>query len=240
MHEQTKTRDRTVAATTRTNCKTACPTNCATQYPCTTCTNTCTTCTSQCACTSLCPSECSLTVGDNDLQITTSVQQAQAGHALLFGYTVAGTVSGTTPTNSGCDGAYHGDGVYREVVRPGNNNFSMLTTPQTTPTNKPADCTRKFSAGSTTARLLESSLWYAAKYGGFIDANGNALPDRSTEWDANNDGIPDRFFYADNPAQLGASLENFLEVIATISSSASVVANSDHPERGHAYLPGPL
>ena len=193
---------------TRTTCNTACPATCAT-----TCANT-------------CASECNTTVAENELKITTSVQQASAGNALLFGYTIAGTVSGSTPTNTKCDGAYHGDGVYREVVRTGGKNFSMLTDPQDTPSNKPVDCVRKFQAGTNTARLPEHPLWYGAKYGGFIDANANALPDTKSEWDTNNDGVPDRFFFADNPAQLGKSLETFLEIIATVSSSAAVVANS--------------
>lgn len=215
----------------------ACMIGCGTNTGCkTTCGTTQTSCKAACTAAASCKSDCS-TVAANQIRITTSAEQVYAGHALLFGYTITGTSASTSPTNAAgtastvCDGAYHQDGVYREVVRKDSKNFSMLTTPVDTPANKPAACVRMFTAGSNTAQLLQPALWYAAKYGGFTDVNANSVPDGhtsrdSTEWDANGDGTPDRFFYADNPALLGTSLERFLEVIATISSSASVVANS--------------
>ncbi|AUB81878.1 pilus assembly protein [Candidatus Thiodictyon syntrophicum] len=215
--------------------ETECPTTCEKIYTACGTTDTCknnrTNCLAACTATANCKSDCS-TVAANQIRITSSAEQVYAGHALLFGYTITGTSAGTSPTNAAgtastlCDGAYHQDGVYREVVRKDGKNFSMLTTPVDTPANKPAACVRMFTAGSNPARLLEPALWYAAKYGGFTDVNANAKPDLATEWDSNDDDTPDRFFYADNPALLGTSLERFLEVIATISSSASVVANS--------------
>lgn len=174
-----------------------------------------------------------------ELRVVTSAQHVYAGHSLLFGFTVTGTNNGSTPPappvksppNIPCDGAYHGDGVYREVVRQGaGGNFSLLSSPQDNPSRKPADCVRRFTAGATATGLLENPLWYTAKYGSYDDSNYNQRPDRVNEWDAkpdgNPDGEPDGFFFADNPSELGQSLSDFLEVISTTSSSASVAANS--------------
>jgi len=167
----------------------------------------------------------------NELRVATSVQHVYAGNSLLFGFTVTGTNNGSTPSNTLCDGAWHGDGVYREVIRKGSTgNFSLLSNPQDNPSRKPADCVRRFSAGTTAAKLLENPLWYAAKYGSYNDSDYDGRPDRDNEWDAKPvdepDGQPDGFFFADNPAELGQSLTEFLEVISTTSSSASVAANS--------------
>lgn len=165
------------------------------------------------------------TVSADELQVTTSGVQAYAGHTLLFGFTVTGTSGGSNESRDGCDGDYHGDGVYREVVRPGGKNFSEFSGDHVED-NKPSDCVRKFRAGTSTADLLENPLWYAAKYGEFHDTNDNQRPDQDVEWDADTDGVPDNFFFADNPSELGPTLGRFLQAISTTSSSASVVANS--------------
>ena len=42
---------------------------------------------------------------------------------------------------------------------------------------------RTFSPGTTAAAsYLKDPLWYAAKWGGFIDRNGNGIPDQRDEW----------------------------------------------------------
>lgn len=60
------------------------------------------------------------------------------------------------------------------------------------------------SAGSVyiPTSLPMSPMMLIAKYGGFIDRNSNGLPDLSSEWDWNGDGLPDNFFYAENGKQL--------------------------------------
>jgi len=83
-----------------------------------------------------------------------------------------------------------------------------------------------FTLGTSTATLLNEPLWYAAKYGSFIDTDSDQYPNGIGEWDSNNDGYPDGFFFASNPGQLGPSLKRFLDVISTTTSSAAVAANS--------------
>ncbi|CAG0889455.1 unnamed protein product [Cyprideis torosa] len=87
------------------------------------------------------------------------------------------------------------------------------------------------------AGVLQDPLWYAAKWGGFYDSNGNKKPDLQSEWDETNnsdgssgpDGLPDNYFYATNPLQLEKSLNRvFLTILQRASSgtAAAVVSNN--------------
>ena len=59
-----------------------------------------------------------------------------------------------------------------------------------------------FDLGSNTAQLLEQPLYYAAKWGGFSDSDGDGTPNLVPEWDRKDnstgafapDGIPDNYF----------------------------------------------
>jgi type IV pilus assembly protein PilY1 len=83
-----------------------------------------------------------------------------------------------------------------------------------------------FGGGTT---LLKST----AKYGGFIDSNGNNLPDLTSEYDADNDGDPDNYFAANNAAELTNALTQALVDIqekAATSTAISVLATSGEGE----------
>ncbi|MDZ7922951.1 MAG: PilC/PilY family type IV pilus protein [Marinagarivorans sp.] len=101
---------------------------------------------------------------------------------------------------------------------------------------------KNFTLGSSTVAgakvsLLEAPLFYASKWGGFNDVNGNGKPDLAQEWDRKNnhtgafgaDGIPDTYFFAVNPQelkkQLTAILVDILERTAA-GTAASVVSNT--------------
>jgi len=89
--------------------------------------------------------------------------------------------------------------------------------------------TRTFTAATTkaAATLLKDPLWYAAKWGGFVDKNSNNKPDLDIEWDADGDGMPDTYLLVQNPLKLKESLKKSLDNIANRSSSASnISANS--------------
>lgn len=94
---------------------------------------------------------------------------------------------------------------------------------------RPAQCTwglplsseRTFVAsGSPSATLLESPLWYAAKYG--------AVADPATEaWDTTGDGSPDNYFLVTNPARLRDQMRSaFNAILGTAGSSSSLATNS--------------
>lgn len=141
------------------------------------------------------------------------------------------------------------DGVYLEVQDESDTTPYFLNTPPNRlpgycdRTSPPTDCnrlpylgaanggdttTRSFSPGTATgATLLKDPLWYAAKWGGLVDSNGNGRPDLDSEWDADGDGLPDTYFLVQNPLKLKESLKKTLDNIASRSSSASnVSANS--------------
>lgn len=96
--------------------------------------------------------------------------------------------------------------------------------------------TRTFEpSGTAAATLLKDPLYFAAKWGGFIDKNGNDIPDQIDEWDAKNnitqeagpDGVPDNYFQVTNALglkdQLSTAFNNILEREA---SSSTVTVNS--------------
>ncbi len=94
-----------------------------------------------------------------------------------------------------------------------------------------------FQIGASSASLLEQPLYYAAKWGGFTDVDGDGTPNLQREWDQRinatgalgSDGLPDSYFYAVNPkllkSQLTAILVSILDRTAS-GTSAAVVTNT--------------
>lgn len=86
---------------------------------------------------------------------------------------------------------------------------------------------RTFVAGGSAATLLKDPLWYAAKWGGFVDQNNNQRPDLPLEWDADNDGVPDTYFLVQNPLSLKAALKkSFNTIVEKSASSGNLAVNS--------------
>ncbi|MGB6377544.1 MAG: fimbrial protein, partial [Syntrophobacteria bacterium] len=79
----------------------------------------------------------------------------------------------------------------------------------------PTAASRVFTPGATAgAELLKNPLWYAAKWGSFLDHNSNGIPDLPAEWDENEDGNPDNYFYVQNPLLLERNLNRaFLAIL---------------------------
>ena len=94
-------------------------------------------------------------------------------------------------------------------------------------THLPLSSTRTFypdaSGGSVTASLLKDPLWYAAKWGGFNDIDGNSRPDTQAEWDEDNDGQPDTYFYVTNALKLEEQLnKSFADIVKKAGSGTAV------------------
>jgi len=69
----------------------------------------------------------------------------------------------------------------------------------------------------------------AARNGGFHDANGNQQPDLVSEWDSNDDGLPDNYFEATDGKRLEIELLKAIRDIlnrASSGTSVSVLATS--------------
>lgn len=170
---------------------------------------------------------------DNTLTVKVTPVYEAGGIRQNMGYIISGTSN---------DGVYlvaqdeNVDQAYYLNVPPGRSpGYCDVASP-------PADCNKlpyiggtgslayseiNFTAGSSTASLLKDPLWYAAKWGGFIDKNGNDRPDLQAEWDADGDGIPDTYSPVQNPTKLKERLRRNLEDIIERNASASnVAANS--------------
>jgi type IV pilus assembly protein PilY1 len=62
-----------------------------------------------------------------------------------------------------------------------------------------------------------------SRYGGFIDANANRLPDLDGEWDRNGDGIPDTYFEARDNTSIRSAIEKaFSDILARSASGTAV------------------
>lgn len=164
-------------------------------------------------------------VGAGEIRIDNSVPYAIAGNSLRFSYTVTGTKE---------------DGLNSTWAnRPGGWNFDALKFPPDPVPHTVTSTSKVFEAGSTAATLLKKPLYYAAKYGGFEDEDGDGTPRNaegdSREWDIQNnltgqagaDGVPDNYFSVSNPALLEAGLENvFASIAGDVASGSAASANS--------------
>lgn len=83
------------------------------------------------------------------------------------------------------------------------------------------------AASASAATLLKDPLWYAAKWGGFTDRNGNNRPDLSIEWDSDSNSTPDNYFLVQNPLKLYDALRTtFNSIIDRTSSAGNLTANT--------------
>jgi len=169
------------------------------------------------------------TINDNTntFSVTTQVFAQSSGGHMALAYILEGTTddgfhahsgingfdwTDTSDIGSDCsdaDGCYLGDGA----------------------------STKTYTLGTSSASQLKDPLWYASKWGAFVDSNSNNIPDLVSEWDREinatgqdgSDGIPDSYFYASNPNELEASLSRvFNEILQRVSSgtAAAVVSNN--------------
>lgn len=92
---------------------------------------------------------------------------------------------------------------------------------------------------------LETPLYYAAKWGAFIDSDGDKTPNLQQEWDSRinitglqgQDGVPDSYFLVDNPAKLEDALRRILEAILerVASGTAAAVVSNEQNGIGAVY-----
>lgn len=160
------------------------------------------------------------------IQVTTDVVAESTNNRQGFGYAISGTTRDGAHFHSGIEGFNFTDptGVT------GCNNC-QVNDPPTSVT---------YAIGSTLAKQLEDPLFYAAKYGGFVETGtGNQIPDLQDEWDLRDanglpvaDGIPDNYFFVANPLALESALDRaFIAILAT-SSASSVATNSTSLQTG--------
>jgi type IV pilus assembly protein PilY1 len=158
---------------------------------------------------------------DGTVDIRASSNYAAGGCIQHMGYVISGTSS---------------DGIYLEIRDPDTavDVDYYLDTPNTASVALPTDTTRNFSVGTnpSAAFVDHDPLWYAAKWGGFLDSNENNVLDDSAsekEWDNRNggDGVPDSYFLVTNAGELKAQLERaFTEILKRDGSASAAATNS--------------
>lgn len=164
----------------------------------------------------------SYTITSSQITVTTQTYIKSTPYLMGFGYVISGT------NNKDGFHAHSGiNGFFYPGASPGVDPTGVAACSTTTPCQVTDAATSvTYTLGASSTKLLQPALWYAAKWGGFNDVNKNGVPD-SKEWDSITAGQPDNYFSVTDPGQLETSLEKvFQSVIAAISSSSSVVANS--------------
>lgn len=156
-------------------------------------------------------------ITSSKITITTDVIAQSTGEKMGFGYVISGTTNDGFQVHSGINGA--------SIADCSNCQKDNSAT------------SKEYSLGSSSADFLKSPLYYAAKWGGFTDLDGDKKPSSTQEWDTTDnatgdsvsDGIPDKYFLATNPSQLESQLKQVLDsIIASTSAgtNAAVVSNS--------------
>ncbi|MGB1271318.1 MAG: hypothetical protein ACPG5T_04525, partial [Endozoicomonas sp.] len=166
-------------------------------------------------------SACSSAIGDTQVQISVRQEAKNAGAETWYSFTVTGTDR---------------DGIYSPLAE---DTGSLVSQGQGVAVSHIFNAT----AGGA-ATLLPKPIWFAAKYGGFKDLDGDGTPGfdddgdghpdpgDSREWDSRinhsgltgSDGLPDNFFFSRNPSMLATQLEQVLSDISRRVSSATNTA----------------
>ena len=179
-------------------------------------------------------------ISGNTIKIKTGVVGASSLNGQGFGYVISGTDK---------DGPHFHSGAYGYTFTDSTN----LSVTPTTNINASGGCqscnasdgetTASYQASGQVSSQLQDPLFYAAKWGGFTDANGTGKPDSVSQWDTRladgkpgSDGVPDNYFYVTNPAALETSLQRAFQSILLNASSASVASSSTSLNTGaHIY-----
>jgi Tfp pilus tip-associated adhesin PilY1 len=191
--------------------------------------------------------------GITTITVKTKPIYASSGNGNWAGYYINGVSGGgavtynTNPALGGGAASNTGSGEYYDIrCGQGITGNSVGCQPyfggtvQTVPYTLAVE--RTFTVTGSNAGLLKDPLWYASKYGGFKDSDkvsttGFNLPDKTAEWDVNADGLPDTYFFAQNPLQLEGKLAAAFAAILnqTSSGTAASVLSSSTTGEGAIY-----
>ncbi|POZ50865.1 pilus assembly protein [Methylovulum psychrotolerans] len=156
------------------------------------------------------------TVTSSQVIIKTGVIAQSTSFPMAFGYVINGTTQ---------DGFHAHSGIYSYKYTDPTGVTACNTCSISSP---PAFTSVTYTIGTATnGQSLQQPLYYAAKWGGFVDAGGDKAITSPSEWDANQDGLPDRYYAATSPQKLATSLADaFADVLRTPASASSVATNS--------------
>jgi type IV pilus assembly protein PilY1 len=104
----------------------------------------------------------------------------------------------------------------------------------------PVRSSRTFTPGvASGARFLKDPLWYAAKYGGFNEADSTPGPNLPIEWDTDANGVPDNYFLVTNALNLKQQLRNaFGRISGEAGNSGGINVTGVRVDTGSlSYIP---
>ncbi len=167
-------------------------------------------------------SACSPAINNDQIKITSSIRQASVGFVLHLGFTVTGSDD---------------DGVHLPLQLPPDAFIDeselasgVFSLPWDSSNVRPIPVAQSvlLSSGVSAGKMLENPLWYAAKYGGFIESDDpdDPKPNLTSEWDTDSNGVPDNYFQVTNPAKLDSALTDVLDKVIERTASASSVATN--------------
>lgn len=161
----------------------------------------------------------------NGSSVTMNVESLTASGCAIqhMGYTVSGS---------------NADGVYllirdTDTSPAADPDFNLDVPPGARPGNGwndnqplPLSSSITYTPSSTpAAEQLRSPLWYAAKWGGFNDINGDGIP-QTSEWDADGDNNPDNYFPVTDPSRMSDTMRSVFDRITEAAGAATAVAAS--------------
>jgi type IV pilus assembly protein PilY1 len=167
---------------------------------------------------------CGGTLG-SDIQIKLNVEYAAGCIDQISGFVISGTTE---------------DGVYlpvrdKDVSGPDGDTPSSIA-------GMPLSWSKTFTTSGSPTGFLKNPLWFAAKWGGFEDIDGDSKPftdsscgtaspnAKCAEWDKDSNGVPDNYFLVVNPLKLEEQLDKALLSIlrrAASGTAASVLASGE-------------
>lgn len=182
----------------------------------------------------------SYSVSGSSITVTTQIFSASTANPQGFGYVITGTNK---------DGPHFHSGIYNfSYTDP--TNITVTASDSATKINASGGCkgcsdnndktprSATYSVATGTSLVLKDPLYYAAKYGGFVESDksgdtGYGIPDKQAEWDSKKtdgapgaDGQPDTYFYVNNPGALEKALNTAFTAIINTSSASAVATNS--------------
>ena len=168
-------------------------------------------------------------ITSSHIKVTTAVTLQNLADKIGHGYVISGTTQDGLHIHSGTNGF-----GYTDTTVGGCSNCK----------NSDGPTSKVYTLGTSEGKQLEDPLWYAAKWGGFVDKNDNKMPDLVEEWDSKinktgengSDGIPDNYFLASHPQQLEDSLRATFDAILERTSSGTAAAVVSSNVRGEGAL----
>ncbi len=201
------------------------------------------------------------------LYIESLVTGYSSGNPQGFGYIITGVAQGGPRFHSGAANFSYTHGVGTNVYRPNGTSpdgrvsilGAQLNGVAGSRINASGGCTNcvssagwdgggglatiaEYDVTGTPIETLKDPLWYAAKWGGFRDLDGDNRPSSMNEWAARNRNTPpyasmsddeaaqvvppDNFFFAANPGQLPAALRQALQTAEGDNSRSGMAVTS--------------